>query len=325
MPLKVLILSRTSGAYSTQRLKQACVKRGHVPRVFNTLGFSLLLENRGLELFYRGRLVSQYDAVIPRIGASISGFGSAVLRHLEQKGVFALNSSQSIAASRDKLRALQILAGHELPIPATAFVRDRSSVKEAIAQVGGPPIIIKLIEGSQGVGVILADTAKTAEAILETLLIARQCVVVQKYISESRGTDLRALVVGQTVVAAMRRAAAPQEFRTNVHRGGTVEKVRLTREQERVAIDATQTLGLRVAGVDLIESDEGPLVLEVNSSPGLEGIEAATGVDVASSIVEHLEEQIQFPVFDVRQRLTRGGEHDLLELGIQPKSPWVGQ
>ncbi len=318
--LRVLILSRIAGSYSTQRLKEACASRGHAVRVLNTLNFSLLLETQRPQLFYRGRPLSDYDAVIPRIGASVSAQGTAVVRQLEQMGVFALNSAQAIATSRDKLRALQILSGHDVAFPPTAFVRERESVRSAIAQVGGPPVIIKLTEGSQGAGVILADSSKGAEAILESLLLARQSVIVQKFVSECSGSDLRALVVGGRVVAAMRRRAAPDEFRSNVHRGGRPERVRLERSLEDLALRATQILGLRVAGVDLIESDEGPMVLEVNSSPGLDGIESATGVDVAGAIVEHLEQQIVFPDIDLKQRLTSSPEHGVAELVVGPES-----
>jgi ribosomal protein S6--L-glutamate ligase len=319
-PLRILILSRIAGSYSTQRLKETCTSRGHTARVLNTLNFSLLLETSRPQLFYRDRELSSYDAVIPRIGASVSAQGTAVLRQLEQMGVFSLNTAQAIGSSRDKLRALQILSGHGIPFPATAFVRDRESVRAAIAQVGGPPVIIKLTEGSQGAGVILADNAKSAEAILESLLIARQSVIVQTFVSESSGSDLRALVVGGRVVAAMRRRAAPDEYRSNVHRGGRAERVRLGPELEQLAVRATQILGLRVAGVDLIESDDGPLVLEVNSSPGLDGIESATGIDVAAAIVDHLEQQLAFPDVDLKQRLTVSPEYGVVELIVRPDS-----
>jgi ribosomal protein S6--L-glutamate ligase len=306
-------------------LKEACVKRGHSARVLNTLNFSLLVEPGGPQLSYRDRVLSRYDAAIPRIGASVSAHGTAVVRQLEQMGVFTLNSAQAIGTSRDKLRTLQILSQHDIGFPSTAFVRDRDSVRDAIQKVGGPPVILKLTEGSQGAGVILVDNTKAAEAILETLLMARQSVVVQKFVSESSGSDLRALVVGGRVVAAMRRRAAPDEFRSNVHRGGRTERVRLDPQLERLALQATQILGLRVAGVDLIESDDGPLVLEVNSSPGLEGIESATGVDVAAEIVEHLEQQIPFPELDIRQRLTAAPGHGVVELVAGPGSALVGR
>ncbi|HET9932943.1 MAG TPA: RimK family alpha-L-glutamate ligase [Polyangiaceae bacterium] len=320
MSLKVLILSRIAGSYSTQRLKEACVRRGHSARVLNTLNFSLLVERAQPRLYYRDRVLSRYDAAIPRIGASVSSFGTAVVRQLEQMGVFTLNSAQAIGTSRDKLRAFQILSAHEIAFPPTAFVRDRESARSALSQVGGAPVIIKLTEGSQGAGVILADTKKTAEAIVEAFLVARQDVIVQKFVSESRGHDLRALVVGDRVVAAMRRRAAPDEFRSNVHRGGRTERARLSPELEALALKSAQILGLRVAGVDLIESDDGPLVLEVNSSPGLEGIESATGIDVAGEIVQHMEEQIQFPEIDLRQRLGAAPTHGTAELVVGPGS-----
>ena len=320
MTLKVLILSRIAGSYSTQRLKEACARLGHSVRVLNTLNFSLLVERAQPRLFYRDRMLSHYDAAIPRIGASVSSFGTAVVRQLEQMGVFTLNSAQAIGTSRDKLRAFQILSAHEIAFPPTAFVRDRESARSALEQVGGAPVIIKLTEGSQGAGVILADTKKTAEAIIEAFLVARQDIIVQKFVSESRGHDLRALVVGDRVVAAMRRRAAPDEFRSNVHRGGRTERARLSPELEALALKSAQILGLRVAGVDLIESDDGPLVLEVNSSPGLEGIESATGIDVASAIVEHLESQIEFPEIDLRQRLGAAATHVTAELVVGPGS-----
>jgi ribosomal protein S6--L-glutamate ligase len=323
MTLKVLILSRLAGSYSTQRLKEACVRRGHSARVLNTLNFSLLVERAQPRLYYRERLLSRYDAVIPRIGASVSAYGTAVVRQLEQMGVFTLNSAQAIGTSRDKLRAFQILSAHEIGFPPTAFVRDRESARTALEQVGGAPVIIKLIEGAQGAGVILADTKKSAEAIIEAFLVARQDVIVQKFVSESRGRDLRVLVVGSKAVAAMRRRAAPDEFRSNVHRGGRTERARLTPELEALALKSAQILGLRVAGVDLIESDEGPLVLEVNSSPGLEGIESATGIDVAAAIVEHMEEQLAFPELDLRQRLGAVPSHATAEWVIGPGSELV--
>jgi len=316
MTLKILILSRLAGAYSTRRLKEACERRGHVARVLNTLNFSLALESGVPRVYYRERALSRHDAVIPRIGASVSSYGTAVVRQLEQLGVFSLNSSQAIAASRDKFRAFQVLSRFDIGIPATVLVRDRESIRAAIEKVGGPPLVIKLVEGAQGAGVILAESSKSAETMLESLLVARQSVLVQKFVRESSGQDLRVLVVGDRVVAAMRRRAAPDDFRSNVHRGGRTESVRLDPELERLARQATQILGLRVAGVDLIESAHGPLVLEVNSSPGLEGIEAITGEDVAGAIIECLEQHVCFPELDLRQRLTAAPGHAVAELVV---------
>jgi ribosomal protein S6--L-glutamate ligase len=323
--LKVAILSCNAGAYSTRRLREACVQRGHRPKVLNTLRFSLLVESGRPELYFRNRRLSHYDAAIPRIGASITMFGTAVVRQLEQMGVFSLNSSQAIGVSRDKLRSIQLLSRHDVGIPPTAFARDRDSVLPAIEQVGGPPVVIKLLEGSQGIGVILAETTKIAEAIIQTLHSARQNVVVQKFVHESRGRDLRVLVVGDRVVAAMSRRAAGGDFRANVHCGGRTEPVKLEPAYERTAIRAAQVLGLRVAGVDLLESDSGPQLIEVNSSPGLQGIEAASGVDVAQAIVEHLESEVEFPEVDLRQRLTLKSGYGVVELVVAPDSGLAGR
>jgi ribosomal protein S6--L-glutamate ligase len=323
--LKIAILSCSLGAYSTRRLREACVRRGHNTKVLHTLRFSLLVESGRPALFFRNKRISRYDAIVPRIGASISGFGTAVVRQFEQMGVFSLNSSQAISCARDKLRSTQVLSRHGVGIPATAFARDRGSVLPSIAAVGGAPVVIKLLEGSQGIGVILAESTKIAEAIIETLQSARQSVVVQRFVRESRGRDVRALVVGDRVVAAMSRRAIGDEFRANVHRGGSAQKIALDPEFERTAIRAAQILGLHVAGVDMLESVDGPQVLEVNSSPGLEGIEATTGVDVAAAIVEHLEEQVEFPEFDLRQRLTLKSGYGVVEFTVHSGSEFAGR
>ncbi len=325
MTMKIAILSRNPFAYSTQRLRESCVKRGHRAKVLNTLRFSMGIEQGNPKLFFRNRVLSRYDAVIPRIGASITMYGTAVVRQFEQMGVFTLNSSNAISVSRDKLRSIQILSRHEIGIPATAFARDRHSVLHAIEHVGGAPVIIKLLEGTQGIGVILADTTKIAEAIIETLQSARQNVLVQKFVKESRGRDIRAFVVGDRVVAAMRRQAVGEEFRSNVHRGGRAEPVTLDPSYERTAIHAAQIMGLRVAGVDMMEANDGPQVLEVNSSPGLEGIESVTGINVANAIVENLEEQVQFPELDLRQRLTLKSGYGVAEFSVSPDSELAGK
>jgi ribosomal protein S6--L-glutamate ligase len=323
--MKVAILSRNPRAYSTRRLREACAKRGHAVKVLNTLRFSMLVESGLPNLFYRNRVLSRYDAVIPRIGASITMYGTAVVRQFEQMGVFTLNSSQAITVSRDKLRSSQILSRHAIGIPPTAFVRDRASVLGAIEQVGGAPVIIKLLEGTQGIGVILADNDKIAEAIIETLQSARQNVLIQKFVKESRGRDMRALVVGDRVVAAVRRVAMGEEFRSNVHRGGRAEPVVPDPTYERMAIHAAQIMGLRVAGVDMLEGADGPQIMEVNSSPGLEGIETATGIDVAGAIVEHLEEQVLFPELDLRQRLTLKSGYGVAEFPVVISSELAGR
>jgi ribosomal protein S6--L-glutamate ligase len=325
MSLKIAILSRNPRSYSTLRIREAFTLRGHRAKVLNTLRFSMKIEQGRPKLYFRNRTLSRYDAVVPRIGASITFYGTAVVRQFEQMGVFTLNSSMAIGVSRDKLRSIQILSRHNLGVPPTAFVRDRASVLHAIDMVGGAPVIVKLLEGTQGIGVILAENNKIAEAIVETLQSARQNVLIQKFVSESRGRDIRAFVVGDRVVAAMRRSAVGEEYRSNVHRGGRAEPIELDPVYERVAIHSAQILGLRVAGVDMLETASGPQILEVNSSPGLEGIETATGIDVAGAIVEHLEEQVQFPDVDLRQRLTVKAGYGVAEFPVAPESELAGK
>ncbi len=323
--MRIAILSRGSRLYSTRRLREACKTRGHDAQVLNTLQFSIEVERGNPQLFYRNRAPSRYDAVIPRIGASITFFGTAVVRQFEQMGVFCVNPSQSISVSRDKLRSIQVLSRHHVGIPKTSFVRARETILPSIERMGGPPIVIKLLEGTQGIGVILAESQKTAEAIIETLHGAKQNVLLQQFVSESRGQDLRAFVVGDRVVAAMRRVAKEGEFRSNVHRGGRAEAAKLDPEYERTAIHAAQILGLRVAGVDMLEGSDGPRIMEVNSSPGLEGIERATGVDVADSIVQLIEEEVLFPEIDIRQRLTLQAGYAVIEIPIDETSELCGK
>ncbi|MBC8366484.1 RimK family alpha-L-glutamate ligase [bacterium] len=323
--MKIGILSMAPRAYSTKRLVQAATERGHIVRVLNTLRFSIDLQEGEPELFYRSKRLSDYDAIIPRIGASITYFGTAVVRQFEQMDVYSPTPSNGITNSRDKLRSLQILSRHDIGIPHTTFVRDRKDVLPAIERVGGAPIIIKILEGTQGVGVILAETEKVAEAIIETLQSARQNVLVQKFVAESKGKDIRAFVVGDRVVAAMRRVAQGTEFRSNVHRGGIAEKVTLDPEYERTAVRSAQILGLRVGGVDMLEGKDGPQVMEVNSSPGLEGIETATGLDVAGSIIDFLGDQVAFPEMDIRQRLTVSSGYGVVELAVHEGLDLVGK
>jgi ribosomal protein S6--L-glutamate ligase len=318
--MKIGILSRGPRLYSTQRLVEAARKRGHLCEVLDTLAFSIVVEEDAPGLLYHGAPVAEWDAVIPRIGASLTLFGTAVVRQFEQMGVFTLASSHAIGVARDKLRSIQVLSRHTVGFPPTVFLHDPSRVGEAIAEIGGPPAVIKVLEGTQGVGVILCESVKNAQAILETLQLARQHVLIQKFVAESRGRDLRAFVVGDRVVAAMRRCAQGDEFRANVHRGGTVEKVELTADYAAVAIRAAQIMGLRVAGVDMLEASDGPKVIEVNSSPGLEGIEEATGVDVADAVIAHLEEQVLFPEVDVRQRLTLKSGYGVAEIAVDRDS-----
>ncbi len=323
--MKIIILSRNPKCYSTRRLLEAAKQRNHNVTIMNPLKFGIFIEQETPYLTYKKRMVTGTDAIIPRIGATITFFGTAVVRQFEQMGTFSLNNANAIAVSRDKLRSMQTLSRHKIGIPATAFVRDQSDVLPAIKRVGGMPVIIKLLEGTQGVGVILADTLNNAIAIIETLHSRKQNVLIQKFVKESRGRDIRAFVVGNRVVAAMRRRAAGIEFRSNVHRGGTTEKIVLDEAFERTAVLATQILGLRVAGVDMLESDLGPQVMEINSSPGLEGIETITKVDIAGAILEYLAEQVQFKDIDIRQKLTFPQDYIVAEVPIHPRSPLTNQ
>lgn len=323
--MKLAILSRASNCYSTRRLKEAASKRGHKVKVLDTLRFAIDLEKGEPDLYYRSKPLSHYDAIVPRIGSSITYFGTAVVRQFEQMDVFSAASSAGITNSRDKLRCLQILSKHQIGIPETTFVREKRDVLPAIERVGGVPIIIKLLEGTQGVGVILAESVKIAEAIIETLQSTRQNVLVQKFVSESKGRDIRAFVVGDRVVAAIRRVAQGQEFRSNVHRGGKTERVLLDETYCETAVRCTQILGLRVAGVDMLESNDGPQVMEVNSSPGLEGIESCTQLDIAGAIVDYIAAQIDFPEVDVRQRLSVSRGYGVTEIHIPEGSEFTGK
>lgn len=323
--LKIGILSRAPRSYSTKRLREAAIEAGHKVRILDTLRFGMYVESKNPDLSYMGKPLSSYDAVIPRIGASISFYGAAVVRQFEQMGIFALNTSAAISMSRDKLRSLQILSRHNIGIAKSAYVTRKSDVLPAIEEVGGAPVIIKLLEGTQGVGVILADSVKIAEAIIETLQSTRQNVLIQKFVSESKGKDIRAFVIGDRVVAAMRRRAQGGEFRSNVHRGGSVEPVELDDEYERTAVRAAQIMGLRMAGVDMLEGQEGPVIMEVNSSPGLEGIEAASGKDVAGEIINFLSEHIRFGDLDIRQRLAFARGYVVSEFTVTEKSRIAGK
>lgn len=323
--MKIGILSCSPKCYSTRRLMEAAKKRGHRPFVLNTLKFSLDVDGDHPDLVYQSKQLSTYDGVIPRIGASITFFGLAVLRQFEQMGVSSINSALGIARSRDKLHAMQILSRHEIGLPKTAFVTRREDVLDAIDRVGGAPVIIKLLEGTQGVGVILADSVKVAQAIIETLHSTKQNVLIQKFVKESKGKDFRAFVVGDRVVAAMRRQAQGDEFRSNVHRGGSATAVELSDEYKTQAVRAAQILGLRVAGVDMLEGKDGPQIMEVNSSPGLEGIETSTKVDVAGAIIEELERKVLFPEMDYRQRLTVSAGYGVAEFTVVKRAAVEGR
>ncbi|GAA1514235.1 RimK family alpha-L-glutamate ligase [Nocardioides humi] len=323
--MKLAILSRAPRSYSTQRLRTAALDRGHQVKVLNTLRFAIDLSSDEPDLQFRGKQLSDYDAVLPRIGNSITYFGTAVVRQFEQMDVYTPNTANGIANSRDKLRATQILSRHNIGMPATTFVRDRADVIPAIERVGGAPVVIKLLEGTQGIGVILAPSIKVAEAIIETLQSTKQQVLIQRFVKESRGRDVRALVVGDRVVAAMRRVAQGDEFRSNVHRGGSVERVDLDPAYEQVAVRAAQIMGLKVAGVDMLEGNDGPLVMEVNSSPGLEGVETATKLDVAGAIIDYIDNQVAFPQIDVRERLSVSTGYGVAELVVHGDADLVGK
>lgn len=323
--MKLAILSCSPKAYSTRRLKEAALERGHNCRILNTMRFAIDLSGNMPDLQYQGKQLSDYDAVLPRIGASVTYYGTAVVRQFEQMDVYTPNTSNGISNSRDKLRATQILSRHDIGIPKTTFVRSQNDVLSAIKRVGGAPVIIKLLEGTQGIGVILAPDTKVAEAIIETLQSTKQNVFIQQFISESKGKDIRALVVGDRVVGAMRRQAQGDEFRSNIHRGGSVEAITLDPLYEEAAVRAAQIMGLRVAGVDMLEGSNGPLLMEVNSSPGLEGIETATGLDIAGSIIDYISNQVAFPELDVRQRLTISTGYGVAELLVKEDSHLVGK
>jgi ribosomal protein S6--L-glutamate ligase len=315
--MKIAIISSNTKSPSTQRVKAVAIERGHKAKVLDPLRFTMYVDEVTPRLFYRAKALGRFDAVIPRIGAEVTFYGTAVIRQFERMGVFCLNTSQSITSSRDKFRALQVLSQHRIAIAPTAYVRDPEAIPFAIEQVGGAPLIIKVLEGTQGVGVILAETAKAARAILETLQKAQQNVLVQRFLQESEGHDIRALVVGGRVVAAMRRHAQAGEFRANVHRGGLAEAISLPSEHERIAVASAEILGLQVAGVDLIESSAGPLVVEVNSSPGLTGIEQATGTNVAEAIVAHIEARMGFPALDLTARLGLNSGYGIVDIEVR--------
>lgn len=286
--MKIGILSRKSSLYSTSRLKEAAVARGHEATVVDYSRCYMNITSHRPEVLLHGKAL-HFDAVIPRIGSSMTFYGTAVVRQFEMCGVFSANESQAIARSRDKLRALQLLSAEGIGLPVTGFARSTKDVDGIIQLVGGAPLIIKLLEGTQGVGVVLAETDKAAESVITAFRQLDANILVQEFIKEAGGADIRAFVVNGKVIAAMKRQGPEGEFRSNLHRGGTAEKIKLTPEERSTAVRSAKILGLRVAGVDMLRSNHGPVVMEVNSSPGLEGIEAASGLDVAGAIIEFLE------------------------------------
>jgi ribosomal protein S6--L-glutamate ligase len=287
--MKIALLSRDASLYSTTRLKEAGEARGHEIKIIDYLRCYMNITSRRPQIIFQGQELEGFDAVVPRIGASHTFYGTAVVRQFEMLGTFTPNESQAITRSRDKLRSLQLLARAGIPLPVTGFAHSTKDIDGLLETVGGAPVVVKLLEGTQGVGVVLAETKKAAESVIAAFRQLDANILVQEYIKESGGSDIRAIVVGNRVVAAIRRTSAPGDFRSNLHRGGTAEKIRLAPEERSIALRAARTVGLNVSGVDLLQSNHGPVVMEVNSSPGLEGVEGATGVDVAGKIIEFLE------------------------------------
>ena len=287
--MRIAILSRNPELYSTRRLVEAGLARGHEVDVIDTLHCYMDITSNKPAVRYKGEALPKYDAIIPRIGASITFYGTAVVRQFEMMGTFSINESVAISRSRDKLRSLQLLSRKGIGLPRTGFAHRADNIKDLIKNVGGAPLVIKLLEGTQGIGVVLAETRKTAESIIEAFMGLNANILVQEYIKEAGGADIRCLVVGGKVIAAMKRQAPDGEFRSNLHRGGTAEVVRISAAERRTAIDAAKAMGLNMCGVDILRSNNGPLVMEVNSSPGLEGIERATGKDIAGMVYQFLE------------------------------------
>jgi ribosomal protein S6--L-glutamate ligase len=287
--VNIAILSRNSKLYSTRRLVEAARARGHQVQVLDVLRCYMNITSHRPGIHYKGEDLEQFDAVIPRIGASVTFYGTAVLRQFEMMGVYPLNESVAIARARDKLRALQLLSRKGIGLPITGFANKPDDIEDLIDMVGGPPLVIKLLQGTQGIGVVLVENRQAAQSVIESFLGLKASVLVQEYIGEAGGADIRAFVIGDKVVAAMKRQARAGEFRANLHRGGTASVIRVTPEERSAAVRAARTMGLNVAGVDMLRSNHGPVVLEVNSSPGLEGIEGATGKDLAGMIIQFIE------------------------------------
>jgi ribosomal protein S6--L-glutamate ligase len=299
--LKIAILSRNPKLYSTRRLVEAATALGHEVQVVDALECYMNINMQQPEIHVKGLVLPHFDAVIPRIGASVTFYGTAVLRQFEMMGTYPLNESVAISRSRDKLRSMQLLSRKGIGLPVTGFANKPADIPDLIEMVGGAPLVIKLLEGTQGIGVVLAETRQAAESVLEAFMGIKASVMVQEYIKEAGGADIRCFVIGDKVIAAMKRQGKPGEFRSNLHRGGSASLVRLTPQERSTAVRAARTMGLNVAGVDILRSNHGPLVMEVNSSPGLEGIERATGLDVATRIIEFIEKTAR-----VNRTSTRG-------------------
>ncbi len=287
--MKIAMLARNANLYSHKRLKEAAEERGHELQIINTLRCYMNIASRRPEIYYNGEKLKGFDAVIPRIGTSITFYGTAVLRQFEMMGVYPLNESVGIGRSRDKLRSMQLLARDGIGLPNTTFAHDPKQTEEVIKLAGGAPLVIKLLEGTQGVGVMLAETENSAKSVVEAFRGAQVNILVQQFIKEAGGEDIRAFVIGGKVVAAMLRKGADGDFRSNLHRGGSAKSIKISPEERATAVKAAKAMGLNVCGVDMLRSSSGPVVMEVNSSPGLEGIEKATGIDIAGKTIEFLE------------------------------------
>ncbi|MBO81987.1 MAG: 30S ribosomal protein S6--L-glutamate ligase [Citromicrobium sp.] len=286
--MKIALLARNPNLYSHKRLMEAAEQRGHEITWLNTLRCPVHIASHKPEVYYDGEPAIGFDAVIPRIGASITNYGLAILRQFEMRGCWSLNESVAIGRSRDKLRSMQIFAKHGLGLPLTAYANDPKKAEEIIRAVKGPPVVIKLLEGTQGIGVVLADSMSSAKSVIEAFRGANVNILVQEFIKEAGGTDIRALVIGGKVVAAMKRTGAADDFRSNLHRGGSAELIKITPTERSTAVAAAKRMGLNVCGVDMLRSNHGPVIMEVNSSPGLEGIEAASGKDIAGQIIDFM-------------------------------------
>ncbi|WP_171206979.1 30S ribosomal protein S6--L-glutamate ligase [Ruegeria sp. HKCCA0235A] len=287
--MKLIMLARNPDLYSHRRLKEAAEQRGHELDIVNTLRCYMNIASRRPEVYYDGKKLGRYDAVIPRIGASVTFYGLAVLRQFEIMGVFPLNESVAIGRSRDKLRSMQLMARDGIGLPVTTFAHDPKQTDEVLKLAGDAPLVVKLLEGTQGIGVVLADSNRSAKSVVEAFRGAKVNIMVQEFIKEAGGTDIRALVVGGKVIATMQRTGAEGEFRSNLHRGGSAKSIKISPEERSTAVRAAKTMGLNVCGVDMLRANHGAVVMEVNSSPGLEGVEKATGIDVAGKIIEFLE------------------------------------
>jgi ribosomal protein S6--L-glutamate ligase len=290
--MNIKILSANPNLYSTKRILEAGIKRKHKVEIINHTKCDIVIEKKNPVIIYKGKTLENVDAVIPRIGASVTFYGTAVVRQFEMMRSFTTTESQALVRSRDKLRSLQILSRAGLGLPKTIFTNYSRNVEEIIRQAGGAPVVIKLLEGTQGIGVMLAETNKAAESVIEAFNNLQARVIVQEFIKEAGGADIRAFIVDGQVVGAMKRQGKEGEFRSNLHRGGSASVITLTDEEEIAALKATKALGLGIAGVDMLQSSRGPLILEVNSSPGLEGIEAATGIDIATIIIKYIERNV---------------------------------